>query len=177
VVKGVKVNETIKDELLGALRGTRAPPSAFSDGGLMADDIFRRDEPSLKENLMAESPPPSGFPDGGRRRADDEEPPYRVLGSAPGERCIGCGSGRDVKRIDYGGAVDPWHEDCVRGRLEAVANPPVTDPDAVVVSVPFLITRETKRRLRAIGYSDAQIADLTPQQALEILAEKDGQST
>jgi hypothetical protein len=53
----------------------------------------------------------------------------------------------------------------------------VTDPDAVVVSVPFLITRETKRRLRAIGYSDAQIADLTPQQALEILAEKDGQST
>jgi hypothetical protein len=65
VVKGVKVNETIKDELLGALRGTRAPPSAFSDGGLMADDIFRRDEPSLKENLMAESPPPSGFPDGG----------------------------------------------------------------------------------------------------------------
>jgi hypothetical protein len=105
-----------------------------------------------------------------------------VLGSAPGERCILCGKGRDVKRIEYGGSVDPWHEDCLRRRLEARADAPVasdsdsdSEPDTLVVSMPFLITQETKRRLRTIGYSDAEIADLTPQQATEILAEKEGQ--
>jgi putative DNA primase/helicase len=37
-------------------------------------------------------------------------------------------------------------------------------------SVPFMITQEIKRRLRLCGYSDEQIAALTPQAAHEILA-------
>jgi hypothetical protein len=39
-----------------------------------------------------------------------------------------------------------------------------------VASVKFMITQEMKRRLRICGYSDAEIAVLTPQQAHEILS-------
>jgi hypothetical protein len=41
-----------------------------------------------------------------------------------------------------------------------------------VASVPFMLTNEMKRRLRICGYSDEQIAHLTPQQAHEILAQQ-----
>ena len=37
-------------------------------------------------------------------------------------------------------------------------------------SVPFMITQDIKRRLRVCGYSDEQIAALTPQEAHELLA-------
>jgi hypothetical protein len=39
-----------------------------------------------------------------------------------------------------------------------------------VASVPFMVTLEMKRGLRALGYSDEQITHLRPQQAHEILA-------
>jgi hypothetical protein len=39
-------------------------------------------------------------------------------------------------------------------------------------SIPFMLTQEVKRRLRICGYSDADIAHFTPQQAHEILAEQ-----
>jgi hypothetical protein len=56
------------------------------------------------------------------------------------------------------------------------ASPPVpTDISGIeptVGSVPFMLTQEVKRRLRIYGYSDEQIAHLTPQQAHQILAEQ-----
>lgn len=58
------------------------------------------------------------------------QPPYEVLGSAPaGERCTVCGKGGGVKRITHGGEVDLWHEDCGRGHLAAMADPPFKLPD------------------------------------------------
>jgi N-acetyl-anhydromuramyl-L-alanine amidase AmpD len=39
-----------------------------------------------------------------------------------------------------------------------------------VASVHFTITQDTKRRLRICGYSDQEIAQLTPQKAHAILA-------
>ena len=42
-------------------------------------------------------------------------------------------------------------------------------PPGASASVPFMMTQETKRRLRICGYSDAQIAGMTPQAALDIL--------
>jgi hypothetical protein len=107
-----------------------------------------------------------------------------VLGSAPaGGRCAVCGKGNGVKRIKHGGEVNLWHEDCGRRHLAAMADPPVKLPDLGpdpldehgaprVASVPFMLTQDMKRRLRAHGYSDEEIAHLTPQQANEILAQE-----
>jgi RecA-family ATPase len=45
---------------------------------------------------------------------------YEVVGSAPpGTRCIRCGKGRGVALIRQGAAVDPFHEQCWKERLEA----------------------------------------------------------
>src|SRR5262249_44645256 len=65
--------------------------------------------------------------------------------------------------------------------MAATANPAVKLPDLGpdplndhgaprAASVPFMLTQDMKRRLRAYGYSDEEIAHLTPQQAHEILA-------
>ena len=109
---------------------------------------------------------------------------YEVLGPAPaGERCVRCGKGSGVKRIKHGGEVDLLHEGCARDHLAAIANPPVKLPDLGpdpldehgaprAASVPFMLTQDMKRRLRAYGYSDEEIAHLTPQQAHEILAQE-----
>jgi hypothetical protein len=43
---------------------------------------------------------------------------------------------------------------------------------SATASIPFTLTQEVKRRLRICGYSDADIAHLTPQQAHEILAQQ-----
>jgi hypothetical protein len=43
--------------------------------------------------------------------------------------------------------------------------------DGTVASVPFMLTQEMKRRLRICGYSDAQIAAMTPQQAHSALGQ------
>jgi hypothetical protein len=40
-----------------------------------------------------------------------------------------------------------------------------------VASVPFMLTQEMKRRLRICGYSDAQIAAMTPEQAHSALGQ------
>jgi hypothetical protein len=109
---------------------------------------------------------------------------YEVLGPAPpGERCFRCGKGGGVKRIKHGGEVDLLHEGCARDLLAATANPSIKLPDLGpdpldehgaprAASVPFMLTQDMKRRLRAYGYSDAEIAQLTPQQAHEILVQK-----
>jgi hypothetical protein len=109
---------------------------------------------------------------------------YEVLGSAPaGERCTVCGKGSGVKRIKHGGEVYLWHEDCGRRHLAAMADPPFKLPDLGpdpldehgaprAASVPFMLTQDMKRRLRAYGYSDEEIAHLTPQRAHEILAQE-----
>jgi hypothetical protein len=39
-----------------------------------------------------------------------------------------------------------------------------------IASVPFMLTQDMKRQLRACGYAEEAIAHLTPQQAHEILA-------
>jgi hypothetical protein len=117
--------------------------------------------------------------------ADTVEPaPYEVLGPAPpGERCVCCGKGSGVKRIKRGGEVDLLHEGCARDLSAATANPPVKlpdlGPDALdehgaqrAASLPFALTQDMKRRLRAHGYSDEQIAHLAPHQAHEILAQE-----
>jgi hypothetical protein len=44
----------------------------------------------------------------------------------------------------------------------------------LAASVPFMLTQDRKRRLRAYGYSDEEIAHLTPQQAHEILTQEEG---
>src|SRR5262249_14333819 len=44
-------------------------------------------------------------------------------------------------------------------------------PPGASASVPFMMTQETKRRLRICGYSDAQIAGMTPQAAHNILGQ------
>ena len=109
---------------------------------------------------------------------------YEVLGPAPpGERCFRCGKGSGVKRIKYDGVVDLLHEGCARDHLAAIANPPIKLPDLGpdpldehgaprAASVAFMLTQDMKRRLRACGYSDQEIAHLKPQQAHEILAQE-----
>ena len=44
-------------------------------------------------------------------------------------------------------------------------------PPGASASVPFMMTQEIKRRLRICGYSDAQIAGMTPQAAHNILGQ------
>jgi hypothetical protein len=46
-----------------------------------------------------------------------------------------------------------------------------------VASVPFMLTRDLKRRLRVCGYSDEQIAHMTPQEAHDILGQLAQQPT
>ena len=40
-----------------------------------------------------------------------------------------CGKGGGVKRIEHGGEVDLWHEDCGRGHLPTMADPLFKLPD------------------------------------------------
>jgi hypothetical protein len=49
--------------------------------------------------------------------------------------------------------------------------------EGTVASVPFMLTKERKRRLRVCGYSDEQIAHMTPQEAHDILEQLAPQST
>jgi hypothetical protein len=57
------------------------------------------------------------------------------------------------------------------------AEPGEDDPEPEQVGAPFMLTNEMKRRLRDLGYSDEKIAQLTPQQAHEILAKDGGPET
>jgi hypothetical protein len=119
------------------------------------------------------------FPTHARRATEPAS--YEVLGPAPpGERCIGCGKGGGVKRIRHSGEVDLLHEGCARAHSAAMANPPFELPDLGPApldehgapragSVPLMMTHDMKRRLRAYGLSDQEIAHLTPQRAHEIL--------
>jgi putative DNA primase/helicase len=137
-----------------------------------------------------EKPNNDGVLDGWTVAGSGEEtctrPPYEVLGPAPGgERCTLCGSGGGVERIKHRGRVNLWHPACADRYLAAMADPPVKVPDLGpdpldengaprAASVPFMLTQDMKRRLRAYDYSDEEIAHLTPQQAHEILAKEEG---
>jgi hypothetical protein len=64
-----------------------------------------------------------------------------------------------------------------RARPLSGTSPGTVDPRGAsgasgAASVPFMLTLDMKRRLRAYDYSDEEIAHLTPQQAHEILAEE-----
>jgi hypothetical protein len=85
------------------------------------DDAFARylppeqspDEPpdQLSGEHASPAPPPT-TPDSGA--SDGLPPDARVLGNAPGQRCVRCGSGRDVYLIRRreGEEADPWHKKC-----------------------------------------------------------------
>jgi hypothetical protein len=58
------------------------------------------------------------------------------------------------------------------GRPRAAPDQGVVEAqEGTVASVPFMTTQEMKRRLRVCGYSDEQIARMTPQEAHDILGQ------
>jgi len=79
--------------------------------------------------------------------------------------------------------VNLWHLACADRYRATLADPLVKESElppaplnehggALAASMPLMLTRDMKRRLRAYGYSDEEIAHLTPQQAHEILAQE-----
>jgi hypothetical protein len=110
--------------------------------------------------------------------------PYEVIEPASaGEKCFRCGKSGGVMQIKHGGEVNLFHPDCADFHFAARVDPPVKVPDLGpdpyddhgaprAGSVPFMITQAQKRLLRAHGYSDEDIANLTPQQAHEILTQE-----
>jgi hypothetical protein len=113
---------------------------------------------------------------------DDEEPP-------PLMPCAHCGrtdgTVYEMNDLSHGRAFDRasgaptacpvvyLHEDCTQpyfARSGGQAGQSNGQGAGNSASVHLMLTQETKRRLRVCGYSDAEIATLTPQQAQEILA-------
>jgi RecA-family ATPase len=102
------------------------------------------------------SPPPSNG-DGGSL-----PPGAEVVGKAgPGERCWQCGAGSNVLLIRRQPGEEPsqLHADCAVRAWTASAG-----------GIPFMITQLMREQLRARGYADDAIANLTPARAHEILA-------
>jgi hypothetical protein len=62
-------------------------------------------------------------------------------------------------------------------QLDEHGAPVVAQDQRTVASVPFMLTQELKRRLRVCGYSDEQIARMTPQEAHNILGQLAPQPT
>jgi putative DNA primase/helicase len=61
--------------------------------------------------------------------------------------------------------------------LDAHGQPTAAPDQGTVASVPFMLTQEMKRRLRVCGYSDGEIATMTPQRAHDILGQLAPQPT
>jgi hypothetical protein len=55
--------------------------------------------------------------------------------------------------------------------LDAHGAPLAAQDQGTTASMPFMLTKEMKRRLRVCGYSDEQIAHMTPQEAHDILGQ------
>jgi hypothetical protein len=107
----------------------------------------------------------------------------------PGSRCARCDKGLGVALIHIDGQdkPQPLHSRCADAIIadmvcaqgasvqSARGNPATqgagtrTTQGAATASMSLMITEEQKRLLMARGYSRVQIADLTPQQAHEIL--------
>jgi len=118
----------------------------------------------------------------------DEPPPL--------ETCANCGraDGAVYQMADMTGAsrFDPngqpedapsvyLHEACAQpffaaARSNGQAGQSNGQGEGTTASVQFMITQEVKRRLRICGYSDEQIANMTPQQAHDILARQGWQA-
>jgi hypothetical protein len=135
-------------------------------------------------NPTAHAARTSSQPAHGPAPGDAEPAPYKVLGPAGlGGRCLSCDSGVGAKKVLLNGKVEIWHPACVERHLASMAEPPVTlsdlgpdhwDEDGAprtTASMPFMVTQDMKHRLRALGYSNEQIAHLKPEQANEILAQ------
>jgi hypothetical protein len=77
-----------------------------------------------------------------------------------------------LRHLQDGGprASTLWSECRVR-KLITPSSVLYQGPPGASASVPFMMTQETKRRLRICGYSDAQIAGMTPQAAHNILGQ------
>ena len=61
--------------------------------------------------------------------------------------------------------------------LDEHGTPLAAQDQGTIASVPFMLTKEMKRRLRFCGYSDEQIAGMTPQEAHDILGQLAPQPT
>jgi hypothetical protein len=109
--------------------------------------------------------------EGGPGQNDEDAPPL--------EPCAHCGRAdgsvfqmtdlRHANPLDpHGGAMPSLflHEDCVQPYYAAHPH----GQGSASASVPFMLPQEMRRRLRICGYSDQEIAQLTPQRAREILA-------
>jgi hypothetical protein len=102
--------------------------------------------------------------------------PCARCGGIDGDVCESKGYSHATKFDALGAPLDAptafLHPDCAAdywagwSRQAGQAGAPGT-----IASVPFMITRAMKDRLRALGLADADIAGLTPQQAHELLAE------
>jgi hypothetical protein len=68
--------------------------------------------------------------------------------------------------VAEGEGEQPAHEDGPRANGTAASS----SAPAAKVALPFMITREMKRKLRDRGLTDAEIANLTPGEARAILA-------
>jgi len=64
------------------------------------------------------------------------------------------------------------NRDRVRRRKEAANRPSPAEDPATVASVPFMLTRAIREQLHQCGLSDDEIANLTPQQAQDIIRER-----
>ena len=110
------------------------------------------------------SPPPTGVGPSSVRRAVR---PLRQgqRREADQARRRGGLTARGLRPQPFGGDGEPPVE------LPDLGPDPLDEHGAPrAASVPFMLTQDMKRRLRAYGYSDEEIAHLTPQQAHEILA-------
>jgi hypothetical protein len=58
-----------------------------------------------------------------------------------------------------------WQAGITAGRQDAAAR----EPSSTRGSVPFMVTAEMKRRLRELGYTDAQIREIRPAEAHQII--------
>jgi putative DNA primase/helicase len=102
----------------------------------------------------------------GEARASSPE----VLADEPTTPCVHCGEndGRVylIRNQSHSVRGFPLHEHCAPAWFEQKAG----ERTHTTASVPFMITQTMKAELRARGYLDEQIRDMTPQEANAILA-------
>jgi hypothetical protein len=109
----------------------------------------------------------------GRDRNDDEPPPLMP--------CAHCGRADgavyQMKNIHLFDPLNPspgeepmvyLHEACIEQFFARADGQPA---EGTTASVPFMMTRDLKSQLQARGYSAAEIANLTPQKAHDIVRE------
>lgn len=122
-----------KDELTGLLPLEPPPQEELPLPDPEVASSFQDNSPDFAEYERCNSAEDSVSCTSGSSCAADLVPspaPYEVLADAPaGERCTLCGSGRDVRRIRYGGEMRLWHVACADHHLDTIAktSPPKKD--------------------------------------------------